>query len=62
MDTCVMCGKYAGEGRQVCLQCEYKILKKCDRCMYQNTNSCLICSNWRCVNYDTSRTKRKSLK
>lgn len=58
MDTCVMCGKYAGEGRQVCLQCEYEIIQKCDRCMYEDTDMCLKCKYWRCAKYEGKEKKK----
>jgi len=61
-DNCIMCGKVIPEGRQVCIQCEYEILQKCDVCMYEDTDMCLKCKFWRAKGYDSKKAKRKSLK
>ena len=53
MDKCVMCGKSIPEGRQVCWQCEFKIMRKCERCMYEDTDVCLKCKYWKYGNYKT---------
>lgn len=53
MDTCVRCGEYAVEGRQVCWQCKAKI-SKCDNCEHRDTGRCLTCERWR---YSTYKSK-----
>lgn len=62
METCVMCGEAIPEGRQVCNICEFMIMQKCDRCMYEDADMCLRCKYWRMKRYDSRKTKRKSLK
>lgn len=58
MDTCVMCNRTIPEGRQVCNICEFTIMQKCDRCMYEDTDMCLRCKYWRMKGYDSRKAKR----
>ena len=53
-DNCIMCGKVIPEGRQVCPNCELKIMQKCKSCIYENTKTCLKCSYWAIGGYCTN--------
>lgn len=55
MDTCVMCGEYAGEGNQVCWKCKARI-DKCTICKNKEKGMCIArCDHWRYKKYETKK-------